>query len=49
MLLLKYCNFLLHRDPSRKDPESFIVNGSLLCPHGGLLYDPASSDESGSR
>ncbi|GFG35467.1 hypothetical protein Cfor_09123, partial [Coptotermes formosanus] len=36
------------RDPNRRDPESLIVNGSLLCAHGGLLYDPATSEESGS-
>lgn len=41
--------FLCHRDPSRKDPESLIVNESLLCCHGGLLYNPATSDEQGSR
>ncbi|KDR12710.1 Ubiquitin carboxyl-terminal hydrolase 48 [Zootermopsis nevadensis] len=33
------------RDPNRRDPESFIVNGHLLCPHGGLLYNPATSEE----
>lgn len=36
------------RDPNRRDPESLIVNGSLLCPHGGLLYDPATPEESAS-